>query len=126
MAIDGYPMCDPCLDDEDDVERMALAQCDSPASTNMIPVWVYDPDLPYDEVEKIKHCVCIMYATKFIPAGSRLSWYYPMVHHKVAYFPPPSPYLPCINNYFSLRLSFRKNQVSSGLPSTNRVNADFS
>jgi hypothetical protein len=106
VAIDGHPMCHACLDNEDDVDRMALAQSDSAENCNMEPRWIRDPDLPYDAVDKIKHCVCIMYSTKFIPAGSKLSWYYPMIHHKVLSLPP------CAHVFLSSRLCFRILQSS--------------
>jgi|LauGreDrversion4_2_1035121.scaffolds.fasta_scaffold274804_1 hypothetical protein len=61
---------------------MALAQTDSPENCNMALEWIIDPDLPFDPVNKIKHCACVLFSTKFIPAFSILSWYYPMVHHR--------------------------------------------
>ena len=73
-------MCDPCLDNEDDVDRMALAQTDCPEKVNMKPKWVNDPNLPYDRINPINHCALFFMATKRIPANSKLCWYYPMVH----------------------------------------------
>jgi hypothetical protein len=80
VAIDGYPMCDPCLDEEDDVDRMGLAQTDCPDHINMVLEWVDDPDLPFDPVNPINHCACFLIACGFIPIKSKLCWYYPMVH----------------------------------------------
>ena len=94
VAIDGFPMCDSCLDDEFHVGRMALAQSDSAENCNMEPRWIPHPDLPYDPVDKIKHCACVLVSTKFIPAGTKLSWHYPMVQHQVSPPPPPIPLLP--------------------------------
>ena len=73
-------MCDPCLDNEDDVDRMALAQTDCPEKVNMKPKWVNDPNIPYDRINPINHCALFFVATKRIPANSKLCWYYPMVH----------------------------------------------
>jgi hypothetical protein len=73
-------MCDSCLDDEEDVDRMALAQSDDSQGCNMTPLWVADPEWPPDPVDNIKHCACFLVAKEDIPANSKLSWYYPMVH----------------------------------------------
>ncbi len=80
VAIDGFPMCDPCLDDEQDVDRMALAQTDSLDKINMVVEWVEDPTLPFDAVNPINHHSLYFTASKNIPANSRLCWFYPMVH----------------------------------------------
>ena len=76
-------MCDCCLDDEDDVDRMALAQSEDSQGCNMTPVWVADPEWPPDPVNNIKNCACFLVANVDIPANSKLSWKYPIVH-KVA------------------------------------------
>jgi hypothetical protein len=61
---------------------MALAQTGLPEECNMVVEWILDPDLPFDSVDKIKHCACVLFSKEFIPAGSKLVWNYPMVHHK--------------------------------------------
>lgn len=73
-------MCDPCLDDEPDVDRMALAQTDCSENINMVLEWVADPNIPFDPVNPINHCALFLIACKFIPIRSKLCWYYPMVH----------------------------------------------
>ena len=73
-------MCDPCLDNEPDVDRMGLAQTGCPENINMELEWVPDPGLPFDPVNPINHCAAFFIATKTIPIRSKLCWYYPMVH----------------------------------------------
>jgi hypothetical protein len=46
----------------------------------MVCEWVEDPNIPFDPVNPINHCALFLIACKFIPARSKLCWYYPMVH----------------------------------------------
>ncbi len=66
VLIDGYPLCDPCFDDELWVGRGALANSGSPQESNMKLIWVEAPDLPPDPIDNLRNCEAILVARRRI------------------------------------------------------------
>ena len=79
MVIDNWPLCDPCLDGVQGIQRFGMANSSSFTDANCEPIFIQAPDMPYDGV-CIWSCMEMFFVcTKFIPAGGQFLWYYPMV-----------------------------------------------